>query len=104
MQNSFIKSLDDVTISTHFREQMTAKGIDPHDVIAAVKNPYKVTDVRRYPGQKRFCGSGVAVVAAPEGSKWRLVTVYLDGVVTPMRPDQASDPEARRSRRLARGV
>lgn len=86
-----------ITVSDHFRKQMNVKGFTTDQVIGALKNPSKVTNVSRYPGQKRYCGQGVAVVVAPGN---RLVTVYQDGVVTPLRPDQMNDLEALRSRRL----
>ena len=84
---------------------MVTKGFDWSDVVGALKSPYKVTDVQRYPGQKRFCGSGLAVIVSPQGEKrFLLVTVYLDGVVTPLRADQLDDPEAVNSARVRRGT
>lgn len=83
----------------HCIAQAKAKGFTPAQIRDAVENPYKITDVRRYPGQKRYCGrKGLAVVL--DGRK--AVTCYLDGVVTPMRDDQRNDPHAQRSHRLAR--
>lgn len=85
-----------VTVSKHFTAQMREKGFTQEQVISALSRPEKITDVRRYPGQKRYCGSGVAVVV--DGT--HLITLYADGIVTPLREDQKSDPEALRSRRL----
>ena len=83
----------------HCIAQAKAKGFTPAQIRDAVENPYKITEVRRYPGQKRYCGrKGLAVVL--DGRK--AVTCYLDGIVTPMRPDQHNDPHAQRSHRLAR--
>lgn len=83
----------------HCIAQARAKGFTPDQIRDAVENPYKITEVRRYPGQKRYCGQkGLAVVL--DGRK--AVTCYLDGVVTPMRPDQMNDPKARASHRLNR--
>lgn len=90
---------DTVKVTKHFTEQMRAKGFDGADVIAALRSPYKVTEVRRYPGQVRFCGAGLAVVVRPEGGSFSLITVYLDGVRTPLRADQMNDPVALASRR-----
>jgi hypothetical protein len=73
-----------------------AKGFTAEQIMSALHSPEKVTDVRRYPGQKRYCGAGVAVVV--DGT--RVITMYLDGVVTALRPDQMSDPEALASRRV----
>lgn len=91
---------DNVKVTAHFLKQMKAKGFDGAAVIEALRNPYKVTEVRRYPGQVRFCGGGLAVVVRPEDGVFHLITVYLDGVVTALRPDQMNDPAALNSRRL----
>ena len=87
-----------VTYSDHFIKQAKAKGFTASQIIGALMSPEKITDVRKYPGQKRYCGSGVAVVM--DGT--RAITIYLDGVVTPMREDQKNDPSALNSRRLNR--
>lgn len=87
-----------ITFSHHANRQMATKGFTREQVLAAVRNPYKVTDVRRYPGQLRYCGSGVAVVV--DGN--HVVTIYLDGIPTPLRADQMNDPEALSSKRPGR--
>lgn len=92
--------------SAHFIRQMQAKGITKAQLMDALTNPYKVTDVTRYPGQERYCGRGVdnlpgiAVIVSKDNGIYNLITLYLDGVVTAMRPDQMNDPYARSSRRL----
>lgn len=87
-------------MSRHAMKQCKTKGFSGEQVKEALRQPYKVTDVRRYPGQKRYCGAGIAVVVNPDNKT--IVTVYLDGVPTPLRPDQMSDPEARNSKRALR--
>lgn len=87
---------NDVFFDDHFKDQMKAKGFEPRQIINAIKNPYKVTKVTAHPGQWRYCGDGVAVVM----DKNRCVTVYLDGVKTPLRPDQMHDRRALNSRRV----
>lgn len=88
----------EVMVSPHCRQQMLAKGFTGDQVRSAIRKPEKVTDVRAYPGQKRYCGAGVAVVM--DGNT--AITVYADGVVTDLRPDQMSDARALTSARLAR--
>ena len=88
--------LSQVTFSQHFLSQVKAKGFTAEQIREAIEHPYKITDVRRYPGQKRYCGGGVAVVM--DGT--RAITIYLDGVVTPLREDQKNDEAALNSRRL----
>lgn len=94
---------DKIMVTDHMKKQMAAKGITADQVIGALRNPYKVTSVTRYPGQRRYCGEGVAVVVDPKGNGVHtLITTYLDGVVTELRPDQMNDVAAVNSRRLAR--
>jgi hypothetical protein len=87
-----------INFTQHFLNTVKAKGFTPEQIISAIRNPEKVTDVRRYPRQKRYCGAGVAVVMHGADA----ITVYLDGVVTPLREDQKSDPAALASKRLNR--
>ena len=94
--------------SRHLKKQMQEKGITVDQVIEAVSSPDKVTYVRTRPefaksGQRRFCGAGVAVVAEVREDEVILITVYLDGVCTPLREDQLDDPLAVKSRRAKRG-
>jgi len=84
-----------LTMTEHCKRQIVAKGFDVRDVVSALREPYKVTDVRRYPGQRRYCGSGLAVIVDGQ----TIITVYLDGVRTPLRADQMNDPVALASRR-----
>lgn len=94
---------DRLEVTPHFKKQMLAKGFTGNQVSTALRDPDKVTPVTKYPGQRRYCGDGVAVVVEPAGGNaYRLVTLYLDGVVTELRPDQMNDQDALNSRRLAR--
>lgn len=90
--------LGSVAFSPHFIDQAKAKGFTPEQIRGAIEQPYKVTDVSRYPGQKRYCGSGVAVVIDSENQ--RAITAYLDGVRTALREDQLDDASAMNSPRL----
>lgn len=89
--------LADVTFSLHFIAQAKAKGFTAEQICQAITHPDKVTEVRRYHGQKRYCGAGVAVVLDGNDA----VTLYADGIVTPRREDQ-TDSAALNSRRLNR--
>jgi hypothetical protein len=94
-------SRDPLTLTSHVRDTMRHKKISGVNVRNALIHPYKITEVRRYPGQWRYCGAGVAVVVAFDRLVPTVVTVYLDGVVTPMREDQRDDVWAINSKRLA---
>lgn len=93
-----------IIFTEHFRDQMLAKGFTTKQVGDALANPYKVTDVTRYPGQVRYCGNGVnglpGIAVVVEGDT--AITCYEDGTVTALRPDQMDDSAALASGRLAR--
>lgn len=90
----------DFTVSEHFKDQMELKGFTAEQVANAIYAPEKVTEVRKYPGQRRYCGDGVAVIVRPERVGYTLITLYADGIITPLREDQKNDPDALHSRRL----
>ncbi len=88
-------------VSPHFRDVMKSKGFTADQVIEALGKPYKVTNVSKYPGQKRYCGAGIAVIVDFKRGNPCLVTAYLDGVITPLREDQKNDLDAVNSGRIA---
>lgn len=74
--------------SVHLQKQAAEKGI-PLDKIQRVLNtatPYPA----RYFDQYRYVGDGIAVIADSSG---KVITVYLDRVFTPLRPDQIARGE-----------
>lgn len=87
-------------LSRHAKKTLIEKGFTLEQVLKALRQPYKVTDVSRYPGQKRFCGGGLAVIVNMKAKV--IVTMYLDGVRTPLRADQMNDPAALASQRALR--
>lgn len=89
-------NITEVRFTEHFKKQFRSKGFTSAQIREAIEHPYKITDVRRYPGQRRYCGGGVAVVMRDRTA----ITVYLDGVVTPLRPDQLNDTAALNSTRI----
>lgn len=93
-----MEGLDPSTVifTEHFKKQCWQKGFDPKKIVATIRNPDRITDVTRYPGQKRFIGNGLAIIMRGNTA----ITAYLDNVVTPLRPDQIGDPEAMNSNRL----
>ena len=92
------------SFSDHALRTALAKGFTSDQILSALHSPEKVTNVRKYPGQKRFIGSGIAVVVAPRGSGWMVVTMYLDGVLTPPRADQTDPAGKRYAARYAAGL
>lgn len=92
-------------VTQHALSQIAAKGFDPLKVRATFDAPDRVTDVRAHPGQVRLIGNGLALVGRVERSTFVLVTVYVDGVLTPPRADQMTTTEGRRyAARYAAGL
>ena len=89
---------EDIVFTKHSIKQIRAKGFNPESVLSAITNPNRITELRRYPGQKRYFWAGLPVVMGDNVA----ITAYLDGVVTPLREDQKNDPEALNSVRLNR--
>ena len=84
-------------ISDHAVKQAIAKGFTADEIFLTMTNPERVTDVRKYPGQKRFIAGRIAVVCEPNGEDhWLIRTLYLDGVLTAPREDQLTTAEGRR--------
>lgn len=102
MQNKF--SHLTVRMTRHFKATVESKGFAPEDVIGAWRNPTEVYPSRSHPGQWRVTGNGLCLVVKPEGGVAHLVTIYLDRVVTEVRPDQLNTPEGRRFAERGRGA
>lgn len=107
MNSSKGQPLNSVRFTRHFIKQARHKGFTAEQIQVAIEQADKpkrfggscdVTRVTKYPSQRRYIGAGVAVVM--EGNS--AITIYADGVVTPMRDDQRNDPEALNSKRLNR--
>jgi len=91
-----------VILTKHIRKQIAAKGFSEEAVLAAASAPEKITQVLRYPGQTRRIGGGLAVVGQETAEGFVAITVYLDGIRTPLRDDQRNDPAALASKRALR--
>lgn len=92
-------------VTKHFLATVKSKGFDPHAVIATIKSPTEVYPSRSHPGQWRVTGNGLCVVGRPEAGEFVLITIYLDRVLTEVRPDQLNTAEGRRyAERRANGL
>ena len=92
------KNLREIRFTNHFIKQARHKGFTAEQIQSAIESPYKITKVSKHEGQLRYCGDGVAVVMDGNSA----ITIYADGVITPMREDRKDDPDARTSVRLSR--
>lgn len=78
------------TLTRHVQDQAREKGIELSKILDALQHGYQ-TPVTAYPHQTRYIKHGIAVVA----DDWthNVITVYLDRVITPLRPDQIARGE-----------
>jgi hypothetical protein len=78
--------------SMTFTRHATQVAVDKRISVDAIRGAF--TDTSEYypsgshPGQYRMTGHGVCLVGVPEGTVFRVITLYLDRVITPLRPDQ----------------
>lgn len=90
--------------TAHALRQIIEKEFNPLMVKETFENPTEVYPSRSHPGQYRVTGNGICLVGKPEGTRFILITVYADKVLTPPRPDQLDTPEGRRyAERYAQG-
>ncbi len=85
-----------LVVTKHANKVIHEKGFDPYDVWDTFVSPKFETPVSKYPDQTRLIGNGLALVGREEGDEFVLITVYLDRVLTPPRPDQLTTPEGMR--------
>ena len=78
-------------LTQHVQAQAAAKGIDLGKLERVLAHPSRITNVSRYPNQSRYIGEGIAVIVDDRTNA--VITVYLDGVITPLRPDQIARGE-----------
>lgn len=88
--------------TAHFVKTCKDKGFDADKIIATLLAPAEVYPSRSHPGQWRVTGNGLCIVGKPEGDRFVMITIYLDRVVTPVRPDQLDTPEGRRFAQIGR--
>lgn len=92
-------------LSKHARGQMEQKGFSYTALIAAFAKPTAFYPSASHPGQWRLTGRGLCLVGEVVDDLFYVITVYLDGVLTPPRPDQLSTTEgARYAERFAAGL
>jgi hypothetical protein len=80
-----------IRLTFHIQEQARTKGIDLEKIGRVLQSPARITPVTKYPNQSRFIGEGIAIIV--DTCSQAAITVYLDGVITPLRPDQIARGE-----------
>lgn len=79
------------TLTNHIRAQARSKGISLETITQVLAKPARITKVTRYPNQSRYIGKGICVIV--NTTTRAAITTYLDGVITPLRPDQIARGE-----------
>lgn len=75
-------------MTQHATRVMHEKGFDPTTVARTLRNPSEVYPSGNHPGQYRITGNGLCIVGKPEGDVFVIITMYLDRIITELRPDQ----------------
>ena len=78
------------TFSKHAIAQCQSKGFSLSDVESVILTQQSHPSLT-HPGQIRYTGKGLAIMVDLDQKK--IVTVYLDRVFTPLRPDQVARGE-----------
>jgi len=81
-----IAPADRYTLSRHCLKQAQAKGFAPADILAAAHDPQVTYESHQHPGQWKFIRNGVVAVVDP--AVHLVITVFVNGTVTPLRADQ----------------
>lgn len=86
-----------IAFESHALSQARKKMFDMATINETFKHPEEVYKNGRYEGQWRITGNGICLVGEPskDGKTFRVITMYLDKVVTPPRPDQLRTAEGR---------
>lgn len=90
-------------LSDHFRKTLIEKKFDGREVAALLKDPEEYYPSKSHPGQYRVTGRGLCVVGEPQGNRFVLITIYLDGVITPPRSGDNSEAALQYAARYAKG-
>lgn len=76
-------------ITRHALTRCEQKGWTPEQVFEVVRDP-DITYCTRHPGERRYIKGDLCAVVNTEALT--VITVYLHGVETPLRPDQMEEP------------
>jgi hypothetical protein len=81
-----------ITMTSHALRTVADKGINLDDVRAVWNDPDTTYPSHRHPGQHKRIGRGLCL--ACDDVTGKVITVFVDQVATPLRPDQARDVDA----------
>lgn len=78
-------------MTKHANDVVREKSFSKADILRTLKSPDEVYESRMYAGQWRITGNGLCIVGKPEGDTFVIITIYLDRVITELRPDQIAN-------------
>lgn len=90
-------------ITDHFKNVLRHKKFDGREVAALLKDPEEFYPSKTHPGQYRVTGRGLCVVGQPDGNRFVLITIHLDGTITPPDPEHNSEGALRYAERYSSG-
>lgn len=84
-----------ISIQSHARSMGDEKGFTEAEMVETFAKPERIYPSGSHAGQHRITGNGLCLVGEFQGNTFRVVTVYLDGVVTRPRQDQLATSEGK---------
>jgi hypothetical protein len=95
-----------LTMTRHAIKQAVAKGFTAEQIQRCFDAPKKVYPSGSHPGQFRIVDQDICLVGVPvSATEFRAITLYVNGSLTPPRPDQLKTEEGQRyARRYKQGL
>lgn len=75
-------------LTRHARDRAAEKGFSLDALASVFAEPEYVYPSGSHPGQWRVCGNGICMVGTVSEDSFTVITVYVDGVMTPLRADR----------------
>lgn len=86
-----------LTMTRHACKQAASKGFTAEQIQRCFDSPKKVYPSKSHPGQYRIVDQDICLVGVPvSATEFRAITLYVNGSLTPPRPDQMNTAEGRR--------
>lgn len=85
-----------LTLTRHAVKQAVQKGFSAEAIQDCFDHPKKVYPSKSHPGQYRIVNEDICIVGVPVDDEFKGITLYVNGSLTPPRPDQMNTAEGRR--------
>lgn len=84
--------MNEFSMTAHAQRVVEEKGFSSEDVQAVWRSPLVTYPSNRHPGQHKRIGGGLCL--ACDDVTGRVITVFVDQEITPLRADQKRDQDA----------